>query len=282
MKSLRLFAALLVMPFPSFAAAPEPLPPLFYVVVVNSQVTNIDSMGLTPGPTGDAGRKSKLMHSIACMGGQCRRIVDPPQAYDRNWFAKLLAQEPTQAGRLAYMYVSFGGYHYDVMADLQEGKLNGAGKMEYGTRLFAHYSGACERSEKPEEIAALRSEPPTTGVLGSFELHSQFLDWSGCNNERLLEELGRSFEQIAEFWQARLTPESEREIVATLANRQKMPLLREVIAEAAAAGDQGYGSFRVVEDRGEYLWLAFPDNQPKIQNSIIIMPRARLACPRCP
>ena len=77
----------------SSAAEPaESLPPLFYVIGVSSQVTSIDAMGLSPGPAGDANRKSTLLHPIACMGGECRRIVDPPVAYDNDWFAKLLAR----------------------------------------------------------------------------------------------------------------------------------------------------------------------------------------------
>jgi hypothetical protein len=202
-------------------------------------------MGLSPGPAGDANRKSTLLHPIACMGGECRRIVDPPVAYDNDWFAKLLAQEPTQAGLLAYMLVSFDGYNYDVVADFQEAKLNASGRPVYGTRTFVQYAGVCPRPQHAEDTANLGSEMPTTGVLGSYDLQSRFLAWSGCTNERLLQELGRSFERIAGFWRARLTPGSASEIAAKLGNWEKLPLVHDVLQDAPACKSQ-YGEYRVV------------------------------------
>ena len=86
MKTLRLGLALMLAPFAAHAAEPaEPLPPLFYVIDLHSEVATLDSLGLSPGPTGDTDRKATLLHSIACMGGECRRIVDPPVAWGNDW-----------------------------------------------------------------------------------------------------------------------------------------------------------------------------------------------------
>src|SRR5688572_23140258 len=116
MKSLRLGLTLMLASFTVYAAEPsKPLPPLFYVVGLRSEVASLDSLGLAPGPTGDAERKATLLHSIACIGGECRRIVDPPVAWDNDWLVRLLAQEPTQAGRFAFLQISFDGYHFDVV-----------------------------------------------------------------------------------------------------------------------------------------------------------------------
>src|SRR5262245_13229446 len=144
MKTWRWLLVLLLAPLPAFTA-PEPLPPLIYVVGVGSQVTNADAMGLSPGPAGTAARTTSLLHSIACIDGECRRIGDPPVAWDNDWIARLLAQEPTQAGRLAYMIVSFDGYYYDVQASLQDVKLNASGRPVYTTRQWVQYAGVCPR-----------------------------------------------------------------------------------------------------------------------------------------
>jgi len=276
MKSLRWFAFLMLAPYSAYAAEPaESLPPLFYVLGVSSEVTNIDAMGLSPGAAGDANRKSILLHPIACMGGECRRIVDPPVAYDNDWLAKLLAQEPTQAGLLAYMLVSFDGYYYDVVADFQEAKLNASGRPVYGPRTFVQYAGVCPRPQRAEDTARLSSERPTTGVLGSYDLQSRFLAWSGCTNERLLQQLDRSFERIAGFWRARLTPESAGEIAAKLGNWEKLPLVNDVLKDAPACKSQ-YGEYRVVRDLGEYFWLAFPDKKLQGLDNILMVPRCGL------
>ena len=143
----------------------------------------------------------------------------------------------------------------------------------YGDKITVSYSGVCPRPQGAEEVAKLRSEPPTEGVLGSFGLQSQLLEWSGCTDERLLQVLRRSFDQFATFWQARLTPESAREIDAKLVNRPKLPFVRDVVAKDAVACPTQNGNFRVVRDLGDYFWLVYPDEHVKIANSIVITPR---------
>jgi hypothetical protein len=271
MKFLRLGFALLLAPFAAHAAEPaQPLPPLFYVIGLSSEVVSLDSLGIASGPAGDANRKATLLHSIACMGGVCRRIVDPPVAWDNNWLTGLLAQEPTQAGRLAYIRVSFDGYYFDVVADFMEAKLDGAGRPVYGTRTNVIYNGACPRSQRPEDIAALRSEMPAmSGVPGSYQ--SKMLEWSGCTNERLLQALGQSFARIAAFWQAHLTPGSG--VIEKLANRHKLPTVRNVVAKDAVSCITQYGDYPVIKDLGDYFWLAFPDDNIQGVNNVLMVPR---------
>jgi hypothetical protein len=275
MKTVRLFTALMLASFMAHAAEPaEPLPPLFYVIGLGSEVASLYSLGLTPGPAGDADRKATLLHSIACMGGECRRIVDPPLAWDNDWLTRLLAQEPTQAGRLAFIRVSFDGYYFDVGADLMEVKLDGAGRRVNGTMLSVIYNGVCPRPQRAEEIAALRSEmPEMSGVPNSYQ--SKMLEWSGCTNERLLQALGQSFARIAAFWQAHLTPGSG--VIEKLANRHKLPLVRDVVAKDAVPCKTDYGDYMVVKDLGDYFWLAFPDDKIQGVNNILMVPRCGLA-----
>jgi hypothetical protein len=271
MKSLRLSFALMLAPFLAHAAEPaEPLPPLFYVVGLRSEVASLDSLGIAPGPTGDTDRKATLLHSIACMGGTCRRIVDPPVAWDNIWLNRLLAQEPTQAGRFAYMLVSFDGYYFDVVADYMEVKLDGAGRPVYGTKVNVIYNGICPRSQRAEDLVGLRSEmPEMSGVPNSYQ--SKMLEWSGCTNERLLQALGQSFTRIAAFWQAHRTPASG--VVDKLANRHQLPRVRDVVAKDAAPCNTDYGDYMVVKDLGAYLWLAFPDDKIQGVNNILMVPR---------
>jgi hypothetical protein len=272
MKSLRLLIALLA-PFAAQAAEPEPadsLPPLFYVIALSSEVVTLDSLGLTPGVIGDANRKSTLLHPIACMSGECRRIVDPPGSNDRNWLRALLAQEPTQAGRLAYMYVTFDGYYFSVVADFSEMRLDGSGRPKYGPKSVVIYSDICPRAEYADGMPGRRrDQPQMSGVPHSYQ--AQMLEWSGCTNERLLKVLGQSFERIAGFWQAWLTSASE--ISAKLANQDKLPLAFDVVAKDAVACKPWQGDYRVVKDLGDHLWLAFPDNKTQPNTYINMVPR---------
>jgi hypothetical protein len=240
---------------------------------LGSEVASLDSLGIAPGPSGDADRKATLLHSIACMGGECRRIVDPPLAWDNDWLTRLLAQEPTQAGRLAYIVIHFDGYYFDVVADFMEVKLDGAGWPVNGTRTSVIYNGVCPRSKRAEDISALRSEmPEMSGVPNSYQ--SKMLEWSGCTNERLLQALGQSFARIASFWQAHLTPGSG--LTEKLANRHKLPLVRDVVAKDPAPCKMVYGDYMVVKDLGDYLWLAFPDDKIQGVNNIFMVPRCAL------
>ena len=273
MRFLRLFAALMLAPFAAQAAEPaDSKPPLFYVIALSSEVVSLDSLGLTPGVTGDANRKSTLLHPIACIGGECRRIVDPPLAHDRNWHRAVLAQEPTQAGRLAFMLVSFDGYYLSVSTHIMEMWLDGSGRPRYGTKTMVQYAGECTLSQPAEgPPPEQRPDSPTSSRMRNYQL--EMLQWSGCTNERFLKALGLSFERIAAFWEERLAPESGSVLAEKLANWQKLPLVRDVIGKDAADCRPAYGDYHLVKDLGEYLWLAFPEARIQGPNSVFIAQR---------
>jgi len=270
MKTLRLGLALMLAPFAAHSAEPEPLPPLFYVINLHSEVATLYSLGLSPGPSGDANRKARLLHSIACMGGECRRIVDPPVSWGNDWLAGLLAQEPTQAGRVAYIRVSFDGYYFDIVADYMEVKLDAGGRPVYGTKTNVIYNGICPRSERARDTAGLRSEMPAMSGV-PYRYQSKMIEWSGCTDKRLLQELIGSFSRIAAFWQAHRTPGSG--VIEKLANRHKLPTVSEVVAQDAVPCNTQYGGYPVVNDVGDYLWLAFPDDKIQGVNNVLMVPR---------
>ena len=159
MKSLRVFSALLLVPLIAPAASPaESTPPFIYYIAPISDGLNerLESLGLLPAHGGDADRKAKVLRPVACAGGPCRRLVEPPRTNDPKWYSTLLALEPTRAGRFATFLVSFDGWYLSLSVDMYDAKLAESGKFEMTPRYFTIYNSDCSRLPADENACLLR------------------------------------------------------------------------------------------------------------------------------
>jgi hypothetical protein len=178
---LRLVPALLFVPLLAAAAAPTPtesVPPFIYYIAPISHGLNerLESLGVLPAHGGDADRKASLLHPLACAGGECRRLLEPPRTNDPKWYATLLALEPTRAGRFVAIHVFFDGWNFSITSDMYDAKLAESGKFEAGPKTFSIYNSDCSHS-----------------------LHAEN-NWAVDPDACLLQELGRAFERIATYW----------------------------------------------------------------------------------
>ena len=240
MKSLRIFPALLLVPLIASAASPaESTPPFIYYIVPISDGLNerLESLGLLPAHGGDADRKAKVLHSVACAGGPCRRLVEPPRTNDPKWYSTLLALEPTRAGRFATFLVSFDGWYLSISVDMYDAKLAESGKFEMTPRYFTIYNSDCSRLPSDE-------------------------------NACLLRELELAFDRIAPYWETRVDPESWKVIAAKLAHRDRLPLARDLVKDEFCK--KKYDEYRLVKDFGDYLWFGFPPEFAPGSDSVVI------------
>jgi hypothetical protein len=243
MKSIRRFAVLLLVPLASAAAVPAPVSPLFYMLapMSNELLERLEPLGVWPPLGGDAELKARLLHPLACAGGQCRRPVEPPQTNDRKWTETLLALEPTRTGRFATIPISFTDSHLTVEIDLYDAKLADSGKTEISPRYYTMYNADCAHSA----------------------------DINSC----LLTELGHAFERFAQFIEVRTNPDAWAPVSAKIAHRDQLPFARDLMANDDAVCRQWYLDNRVVKDFGAYLWLAFPPDFKNGADAIVIAAR---------
>ena len=242
MKSMRFFV-LLLLPLLAVAAAQAPagdtVPPLIYFVGPISAGLNerLEAIGLLPAHGGDADRKARLLHGVACAGGQCRRLVEPFHANDPKWTSTALALEPTRAGRFAMFLISFDGSYLSISVDMYDAKLNESGKFEMTPRYFTIYNGFCAED----------------------------------SNEYLEKELGLAFERIAPFWETRVDAAAWKAVSAKLANRERLPIASDLVDDPGCKKQlEGY---RVVKEFPDYLWLGFPPDYEHGGDSFVIAAR---------
>jgi len=245
MNFLRFFPALLLAPLMASAAAPaDTVPPFIYYIAPISDGLNerLESLGLLPPHGGDADRKASVLRPLACAGGPCRRLVEPPITHDPKWYSTLLALEPTRAGRFVAMHISYREGYLSISIDMYDAKLGDSGKFEMTPRYFTIYNGDCSRDD---------------------------------SDDCLLQELGVAFERIASFWETRTDPQAWKVITAKLADREKLPFARDLVAQDDTACREQYGDYRVVKDFGDYLWLGFPPDFKHGSDSFVISARCR-------
>ena len=244
MKSLHLFAALLLAPLGAQSAEPvESLPPFIYVIERITEPKNLELLGLAEWPAGDANRNASLLQPLACAGGECRRMIEAPQTTDPDWLSKLLAVEPTHAARVAFLRLSGEPNIVSVVGRLYDSRLNESDKVVQ-KQMFVIYNGT----------------------------------WRGDGSKARMErELGLAFERVAEFWNQSLAPKSGDVITGKLYSPETLPRVRDVVAKDAVPCKSQYVDYPVVKDLGDYLWLAFPPEKMKPSNSLIIQTRCEPA-----
>ncbi len=269
------------------AAQTESRPPLIYTMTVKSETVDSSSLGLVAGLIGEGYRKAHeqflaaitdattndtlgILRPLACFDGECRRIRAESTAATSEGLAALLAAEPTRSARLAHITVIFDGRFFQVPASLYDAKLDASGNAVLEHPTHATYIRTYSRSQHADDISSGRNELPFDGKLGSRDARLHF--WMGGSSPRLLQELPLAFELIAALWHARLSPASSGELSATMAARETLPRVRDLIGQDRSCKAL-HGNFPVVKDLGEYLWLAVPGDASKVADTLFIEPR---------
>ena len=253
----------------------ESLPPLIYTLTVKSETVDSWSGGLVTDAVGALYRNShkqfltaleaataernaaeSYLRPLACAGAECRRVIQESNTTSADWLKGRLATEPTRAALVANITIIFDGRFFQVPTTLSAVRLTERDEVVVDQTLGVTYIKTYSVSQHAEDIATGRNDTPFDGLPGHKRARAHY--WLGGARPRLIEELNRSIEMIAEMWQARTSPESAAQISAAVADRASLPTARDVIGKASATCKTFHPEFRVLKNLGGYFWLLAP------------------------
>jgi hypothetical protein len=212
----------------------------------------------------EGGSIETLLRPFSCVGlikpgDQCRRMVQGEKEFSDEKLIALLKNEATQSARVAQITIIFDGRFFQVPVELYDARLSDKGELVRSHELGSGYIVTYSRKQHEEDIRTGRNDAPFAGKIGSKEARIHY--WLGGSSPRLMSELNRSIELEAELWTATLAPDAVGLLAGDQSERKALPRVRDIVAKDCKTLN---GSFPVVKDLGDYLWLAWPTKSRSI------------------
>ncbi|MGC3982614.1 MAG: hypothetical protein QM808_15300 [Steroidobacteraceae bacterium] len=269
--------------------------PLLYTVRTGSETVDSWSAGIVAGLIGEAYRKShekflaalrsstgdgskqkNLLSPFACLkldssAEECRRMLEEKDGISDQKLIALLGNEPTRSARVVELGIIFDGRFFQVPTRLYDVRLTDQGGLLRDHELVATYITTYSRKLHQEDIATGRNDTPFEGKIGSREAQAHF--WHGGSSPRLVSELDKAVQLLADLWAATLSPVAAGVFAGDHSDRTSLPQVRDVVARNSQPCKTLHGNFLVAKDLGDYLWLTFPGKQKNLLNNFFVEPR---------